>query len=256
MTRPRCPLVYNLNSRSTSDLVFPLHAGCWSVEILRVLTQWTASCSVTGYVAVPGRNQTLFCVCFDHVTVFEALYLRTSIKGGADTNCVDSWIPDTSVQCVCAPLLMKVLQYNALSVVVESKCANVGFPSVTPTNTLGHHNLGPHYCMVSLCCSWLHLMIVITPFLINMFAMSLYIGFAKWNDFLPRWYDVISLGITLDGEYCVCMHPNSSLVCLYYQKQSWPHSQAFLSQVLITCSVQKWSASYQKLEVKKAWERG
>ena len=62
-------------------------------------------------------------VCFDHVTVFEALYLRTSVKGGADTNCVDSWIPNTSVQCVWALPLMVVLQYNALSVVVESKCA-------------------------------------------------------------------------------------------------------------------------------------
>ena len=46
---------------------------------------------MTGYVAVLGRNYSV--VRFDHVTVFEqfeALYLRTSVKGGADTNTVDS----------------------------------------------------------------------------------------------------------------------------------------------------------------------
>ena len=80
--------------------------------------------------------------------------------------------------------------------------------------TLGHHNLGPHYCMASLCCSWLHLIIVITPFLINVFAMSLYIGFAKWNDFLPRWFGVMNQPQNYFGWGVLCVHASKFFTCV------------------------------------------
>ena len=37
------------------------------------------------HVAVPGRNQTLFCCIFYHITVFEVLYRRTTIRDEAHT---------------------------------------------------------------------------------------------------------------------------------------------------------------------------
>ena len=43
-----------------------------------------------------------------------------------------------------------------------------------------------------------------------------------------------------------------STVCAYITRTSLIPMQAFPSQILITCSMHKWTASYQKLEVEKA----
>ena len=40
-------------------------------------------------VAVLGRNQTLFCCVFGHVTALQVLKRRSLVKGGARTFCVD-----------------------------------------------------------------------------------------------------------------------------------------------------------------------
>ena len=40
---------------------------------------------------------------FDHIAVFEAPYLWTSVKGGARTCFIDAWISNKSTKCIWAP---------------------------------------------------------------------------------------------------------------------------------------------------------
>jgi len=58
--------------------------------------QWMSN--LGAYVAVTGRNQTLFCCVF--ITTFEALKHSTFNTGGAHTHCVNSSILDMFTQCI------------------------------------------------------------------------------------------------------------------------------------------------------------
>ena len=58
---------------------------------------------------------------FDHITVFEALYRWTSVKGGAHMCFVNAWIPNESMKCIWAPPLTEVQQYAALKTAMQSK---------------------------------------------------------------------------------------------------------------------------------------
>ena len=60
---------------------------------------------------------------FDRITVFEALYRWTFIKGGAHMCFVDAWISNESTKRIWAPPLTEVQQYAALKAAMQSKYA-------------------------------------------------------------------------------------------------------------------------------------
>ena len=75
----------------------------------------------TTYAAAQGRNCSV--VYFHCITMFKALYCRTSVKGGAHTQWVNSWILTTFTQHVQTPPLTKVLRFSTCSAVTWSKYA-------------------------------------------------------------------------------------------------------------------------------------
>ena len=72
-----------------------------------------------GFVAVPGRNQTLFHCIFARIAAFEALLRETSVKG--HTCWVNLSIPATFTQCVWAPPLMEILRYSTSNAAMQAK---------------------------------------------------------------------------------------------------------------------------------------
>ena len=58
---------------------------------------------------------------FDHITVFQMLYLRTFVKAGARTWCVVALIAAAFTQGIWAPPLTEVQRYSALNAVTRSK---------------------------------------------------------------------------------------------------------------------------------------
>ena len=75
------------------------------------------------YVAVRVEIECYSVAYFYRVTAFKVPYLRTSVKGGAQTQCVIALIVTTFTQHVLAPPLTEVRRYGALNAVTQSKYA-------------------------------------------------------------------------------------------------------------------------------------
>ena len=71
------------------------------------LYMWQSRVEIEGYFVA------YFVAYFDHITVFEALYHWTSVKGGVRTHFIDAWISNESMKHIWAPSLMKVQRYGA-----------------------------------------------------------------------------------------------------------------------------------------------
>ena len=66
-----------------------------------------------GNTLMTCQNSSNFIAFFDRISVFEAPYRWTSVKGGAHTCFVDAWISNESMKRIWALLLMEVQRYGA-----------------------------------------------------------------------------------------------------------------------------------------------
>ena len=60
------------------------------------------------------KNKHYSIVYFDHVTTFKVLYLKTSVKGGVHTRCVETSHIDATAQHIISPPLMRYSTLNAV----------------------------------------------------------------------------------------------------------------------------------------------
>ena len=75
------------------------------------------------YVAVLGRNQTLFCCVFRLCYHIQSTVAQYSVKGGAHMRSETASMPDKSTQHVWALPLTEVLRYSTLNPVTRPKYA-------------------------------------------------------------------------------------------------------------------------------------
>ena len=83
----------------------------WLIHMAIVMYMWQSRVEIEDYSVA----------YFDRITVFEAPYRWTSVKGGAHTRFVDAWIANESTKRVWAPPLTEVQRYGALNAAMWSK---------------------------------------------------------------------------------------------------------------------------------------
>ena len=71
----------------------------------------------------PMENEHYSIAYYAHTNSFKAIYLRTSVKGGAYTCCIETSHIDATTQHMSAPPLTEVQRYSTLNEQMQSKYA-------------------------------------------------------------------------------------------------------------------------------------